>query len=497
MKIAFFNIAYENLAVSILSAIAKRAGHTVKLMHTPTLFKDGLTREFKRLARIFSNDKLIFKQLTEYQPDLIAFSVVTFDYQRAMHYAAICKKLCPKAKIVFGGIHVSCVPEVVIANEFVDYAVIGEGEDAFPEIIKHIEEGCPPEPIVNTWYKSKDNTLIKGKQIGFIQDLDSLPHYDKEIWKDIFPLKTYYLTMASRGCPYNCSYCFNHFFRNIPEEKSTYIRRRSVQHVIEELSIAKAKYNIRTIEFWDDIFIFDKEWLKEFLAEYKKEINLPFKCYIHVNLFDEEICVWLKEAGCQWVDFGIQHINENYRKQYLKRHETNANIENTLSLLKKHKIVSFADYIVGLPGDTIEHNEEARLFFLKNMPDIIEPYWMSYHPKTDIIQKGLEHHVLNDETLYAIHHGLKHSYFQSSPASKDYHDDYYFIFKVLPALPNFMREKLTYDVARKIPYFIKLPFFLYSIFYLAVKHKSPRINYLTTLYLKQMYWIMKSKFSSQ
>jgi len=131
------------------------------------------------------------------------------------------------------------------------------------------------------------------------------------------------------------------------------------------------------------------------------------------------------------------------------------------------------------------------------MPDIIEPYWMSYHPKTDIIQKGFEHHFLNDETMNAIHRGLKHSYFESSPASKDYHDDYYFIFKVLPALPNFMREKLTYDVARKIPYFIKLPFFLYSIFYLAVKHKSPRINYLTTLYLKQMYWIMKSKFSSQ
>jgi len=497
MKIAFFNIAYENLAVSILSAIAKRTGHTVKLIHTPTLFKDGLTREFKRLARIFSNDKLIFKQLTAYQPDLIAFSVVTFDYQRAMHYAAICRKLCPKAKIVFGGIHVSCVPEVVIANEFVDYAVIGEGEDAFPEIIKHIEKGCPPEPIVNTWYKSKDNTLIKGKQVGFIQDLDSLPHYDKEIWKDIFPLKTYYLTMASRGCPYNCSYCFNHFFRNIPEEKSTYIRRRSVKHVIEELSIAKAKYDIRTIEFWDDIFIFDKTWLKEFLEKYKKEIHLPFKCYIHVNLFDEEICVWLKEAGCQWVDFGIQHINEDYRKQYLKRHETNANIENTLSLLKKHKIVSFADYIVGLPGDTKEHNEEARLFFLKNMPDIIEPYWMSYHPKTEIIQKGLEHNALNKETLNAIHRGMKHSYFESSPASKDYHDDYYFIFKVLPALPNFMRKKLTYDVARKIPYFIKLPFFLYSIFYLAVKHKSPRINYLTTLYLKQMYWIMKSKFSSQ
>ena len=69
MKIAFVSINYESLAISILSAIAKKEGHSVKLLHTPTLFKDGLTREFKRLARFFSNDKEIFKQLEAYQPD--------------------------------------------------------------------------------------------------------------------------------------------------------------------------------------------------------------------------------------------------------------------------------------------------------------------------------------------------------------------------------------------------------------------------------------------
>jgi len=498
MKIAFLNIAYENLAVSILSAIAKKEGHTVKLLHAPTLFKDGLTREFKRLARIFSNDQQIFKHLKEYQPDLIAFSVVTFDYQRAIHYAAICRKLCPKAKIVFGGIHVSCVPEVVIANEFVDYVVIGEGENAFLEIIRHIEKGCPPEPIVNTWYKTRNNALIKGKQTGFIQDLDSLPHYDKEIWKDIFPLKTYYLTMASRGCPYNCSYCFNHYFRTIPDEKSNYVRRRSPGHVIEELKNAKKQYQISTVEFWDDIFIFDKPWLKEFLDAYQKEIALPFKCYIHVNLFDEDMAIWLKNAGCRWVDFGIQHINEEYRRKYLKRHETNARIANTLRLLKKHNIVSFADYIVGLPGDTMEHNEEARLFFTENTPDIIEPYWMSYHPRTEIIEKGFEHKILNEKTLDSIHQGLgTHSYFENSITSKDFHSEYYFIFKVLPALPGFLKKKLTYNVSRKIPYFIKLPFFIYAIFYLAFRHRSPRIKYLTSFYMKQIFWVLKSKIVSQ
>lgn len=494
MKIAFASISLECLAISILSAIAKKEGHTVKLLHAPTLFKDGLTREYKRLAMFFSNDSELLKQLESYQPDLIAFSAVTFDYQRALHYAEIFKKKCPKTKIVFGGIHVSSVPEVVIANEFIDYVVIGEGEDAFLEIIKHIEKGNSSEPIINTWYKSKNNTIIKGKQTGFIQNLDSLPHFDKEIWKEVSPIKSYYLTMTSRGCPYNCSYCFNHFFREIPEEKSNYIRRRSVKHVIDELIIAKEKYNISMIEFWDDIFILDKKWLKEFLEVYKKEIRLPFKCYIHVNLFDEEIAICLKDAGCKWVDFGIQNINEEYRQEYLKRNETNANIINALKILKKHGIVSFADYIIGMPGDTLEHYEEARLFFIENMPDIIEPYWMSYHPKTEILKNAFEHNILNDEKMDLVNHGHNpHSYFETYASSNDFHNEYYFILKVLPAVPVFLRKKLTYNLVRKIPHAVKFIFFIYSVFYLGIKHRSPRLKIFIALYMKQIIWILKLK----
>jgi len=494
MKITFFNIAHECIAVSLLSAIAKKEGHEVKLLHIPTLFQDGLTREFPRLARLFNNDPKVFRQLKEDQPDLIAFSVVTFHYRIALHYARLCKKICPRAKIVFGGIHVSSVPDVVIANDFIDYVVIGEGEIAFAEIIKHIAKGDSAEPIVNTWYKTKDNTIIKGRQIGFIQDLDSLPHFDKDIWKDVSPLRSYYLTMTSRGCPYQCTYCFNHFFRNLPDEKSNYIRRRSIPHVIEELMIAKKKYKITLIEFWDDIFIFDRVWLKEFLDAYKKNIGLPFKCYIHVSLFDEEIAIWLKEAGCRWVDFGIQHINETYRKTYLKRHESNADIANTLKILKKHGIVSFADYIIGLPGDTIAYNEEARQFFIENMPDIIEPYWMSYHPKTEINEKGFEHKDLDEETMESIHRGFKYSYFGNTAASQNFFSEYYFIFKVLPALPVFLRKRLTLSVSQKLPYGVKLPVMIYSIFYLAFRHRSPRIKILLAAYGRQMIWALKQKF---
>jgi radical SAM superfamily enzyme YgiQ (UPF0313 family) len=496
MKIAFFNIGQPHLALEILSAIAKQEGHIVRGLHAPTLFKEGLTREFKRLAEFFNYDKsLLSKQLEVFQPDLVAFSVVTYYYKLSLYYAEMCKKICPRTKIVFGGIHVSCCPDVVIAHPAVDYIVIGEGEIAFLEIIKHIERGQPPEPIVNTWYKTGGGSLIKGKQIGFIQNLDSLPHYDKEIIPDFYLWKHYYLTITSRGCPYNCSYCFNHYFKNLPEESSPYVRRRSVKHVIEELVLAKKKYNFRLIEFWDDIFILDKVWLREFLDAYKKEIAVPFKCYIHVNLFDEETAVLLKEAGCRWVDFGIQHINEAYRKKYLRRPETNAQIANTLKILKKHGIVSFADYIVALPGDTLAHNEEARLFFVENTPDIIEPYWMSYHPKTDIIQKGLEEKILDEDMINLIDQGYNpNSYFAGALGAQDFHQEYYFIFKVLPALPRFLRKRLTYDVSKRIPYGIKILIYIYSIYFLAIKHKSPRVKAFTLYITRYLFYVLKSKY---
>jgi radical SAM superfamily enzyme YgiQ (UPF0313 family) len=83
--------------------------------------------------------------------------------------------------------------------------------------------------------------------------------------------------MASRGCPYRCTFCFNNFFAELPEDKKTkgkYVRLRSVEHVMDELIEAKNRYkNIRYMDFQDDVFTTSKEWLQEFLPRYKKEID--------------------------------------------------------------------------------------------------------------------------------------------------------------------------------------------------------------------------------
>ena len=500
MKIAFFNIGVLHSAFIIFSAMAKKEGHRVELIHASTLFRDGLISEIKPLSRLFNADKQAFEELKHFQPDVIVFSVLTCHYQLAINYAENCKNICPNAKIIFGGIHVSAVPEVVIANDFIDYITIGEGYKAFPEIIKRIEEGDFLNPIVNTWYKSSDGKIIKGNQAGFMQDMDSVP-YDDEMYLRKFnpPTSIYFPVMLSQGCPYNCSYCLHSFFRKIPEEKSNYLRQMSVKHAIDLLKAYKEKLKCKTIEFWDDIFILDKKWLKEFLIAYKKEVAVPFKCYIHTELFDEETAIMLKDGGCRWVDFGIQSINEEYRKKYLNRHGTNDNIIKTLKLLKKYKIVSFADYIIGLPGDTLENFEEARLFFLENMPDIIEPYWMSYHPKTGIIERAVELKILDDEKIDLINHGkTPHGYYDSyCLGAQDFHNQYFFIFKVLPSLPAFLRKNLTYKFSQKIPYFIKISIVIYSIIYLTLKHDNPRIKFAVAAYLREIFRVFKLKYFSK
>ena len=76
-----------------------------------------------------------------------------------------------------------------------------------------------------------------------MQEIDSLPFWDKELWENDLPIATSYLTMASRGCPYRCSFCFNNFFAKLPgRNRGKYVRQRSVENCIQELAEAKEAY---------------------------------------------------------------------------------------------------------------------------------------------------------------------------------------------------------------------------------------------------------------
>ena len=81
--------------------------------------------------------------------------------------------------------------------------------------------------------------------------------------------------ISGRGCPYQCTYCFNHKYNQMYKGKGNIIRHKSVDYFLEEILQVKKEYPLEGIIFEDDIFIIDKGWLEEFAIKYSKKIGLP------------------------------------------------------------------------------------------------------------------------------------------------------------------------------------------------------------------------------
>lgn len=188
--------------------------------------------------------------------------------------------------IVFGGIHPTCVPEEVIKNDFVDFVIRGEGEYALLDLVNSLDSGGFNYEIKSVWFK-KNGEIIRNPLHPLIQDLDKLPFPDKELFcREDSNFKTGHLLMTGRGCFYRCTFCMNNFLKSLyPGER--YVRRRSVDNVILELEIVKNKYSISQIEICDDLFCYDKKWLKEFSKKYSDKINIPFHIFAHPQEIDE------------------------------------------------------------------------------------------------------------------------------------------------------------------------------------------------------------------
>tara|TARA_B100001971_G_C18148925_1_gene514709 strand:- start:654 stop:977 length:324 start_codon:yes stop_codon:yes gene_type:complete len=96
---------------------------------------------------------------------------------------------------------------------------------------------------------------------------------------DLVLKESKYFIMATRGCPFACAYCSNSYLHNLYAKKSKHVRKRNVSNVMKELLYAKKLFkNLKTISFLDEVFVLDKNWIKEFVREYKQNVNVEFRC---------------------------------------------------------------------------------------------------------------------------------------------------------------------------------------------------------------------------
>lgn len=302
-----------------------------------------------------NKDEIINKLIID-KPDIIAFSVMTIDSKWVLEIASYIKNMSIPGIIIAGGPHPTFFSDF-INNDCIDIICVGEGEASMLELADAVDKREAYTDIKNLYVK-KDGEIIKNS-ISPLVDIDELPCPDRDIYLEypVYKNQRNYNFTVSSGCHYDCSFCFIHQWKKLYsfEDKRKLIRLKRIDKAIYEIEEFSKKCEISLITFADSTFNLDKKWTINFLAEYKKRINIPFTVNIRANLVDEDIVKAISETNlCHSVRMGIEVGNEEIRKKVLQKYITDAQIYFTSNLLKKYNIKVVVYMMYGLPGETLK-----------------------------------------------------------------------------------------------------------------------------------------------
>ncbi len=335
-RIAFVqNLAYEYLGVMYLSAALKQAGHTTEAFI--------LERSEAELVT----------QVLDFQPDMVAFSCTTGVHRWAADFAEKIKR-DSNVLTVFGGPHPTFFPKF-IEHPAVDAICRGEGEQAIVEMANKISAGEPVHDTLNCWFKRNGEFISNGLR-PLIANLDSIPNPDRLIYRSKYSYlrKTQAAFMAGRGCPHQCTFCFNHSLQRMYRGLGAFVRFRNPEKVVDEIFQVADQFKVKTVYLQDDTLFLNKRWLREFAGLYGARVGLPMLCLVRADQVDEESIAALRRAGLKNVFFGIESGDEAVRNGLLNKGVTDEDIHRTAKLLRKYSIRFRTYNMVGLPNETME-----------------------------------------------------------------------------------------------------------------------------------------------
>lgn len=480
-RITFIYNGAENLGIEHISSFLKSKGHEVSLLFDPAVFSGELSINSALLSRASNIDNDIINKAVKAKPDLVAFSAYTGNYRWCLKIAQSIKKLS-NVPVVFGGVHTTAVPERVLSNDFIDYAIIGEGELAILDLIEYIREGNAPQGLTNIpniCFKN-GGAIVINKPRPYIKNLDSLPFPDKALFYDKVPLfEENYLIMTSRGCPYDCTYCSNSMYNKIYPDERQCIRRRSPGNVIEELLLTKKRGRAKLIAFNDDVFTLSKPWLEEFMEMYKSKINLPFFCSVFPLNVTREIASVLKAGGCWRVTVGVQSGSERIRRNVFNRTGSNEKIIDAVSCIKESGMKVSVDNIFGAPSETEDDLRQGLDLYNKIKADRILIFWLTYYPRTNIINFAKSKNILTEKDVDNIEEGNTGYAFSTGSIAKD-KVGLYERYELLFQLRSFIHNDRLYSLLSKIAAIIPFKRFviIVIIFLNGVLSKDMRLMYL-------------------
>jgi len=323
--------------LAAISAVLKKAGHRAELLYISNELSDG---EF--IDEVEARD-----------PEVMAFSSTTQMWPFALRYAKAARGKLDRFMVV-GGIHATIDPERVLSEGVFDALVRGEGEYPLLEILEALQDGREWKGIKNVWAGSGDKAVRNPVRAPV--DLSELPWPDRDLFDNDVLMKyndNQVAVMASRGCPFRCTYCCNTVLSDLAGGNAKWVRQRPVDDVLSEIEDLHKRFpEMKSLIFMDEIFTVRKKWVAEFCHKYKARFDTPFQVFLRVEAVDRETMERMKEAGLYSIIVGVESGNERIRREVLNRKMTNRQIINVFQWADELGLETWDFNMIGVPGDT-------------------------------------------------------------------------------------------------------------------------------------------------
>lgn len=350
-------------------------------------------------------------------PDVVGFTCLTPRIEITLDIAAKIKKLNPGVRIVLGGAHVNAVREQSLYTPDIDYAIFGEAEEAFVELLKAIETNKDAAKIRNLIYR-KDARVVMNPVRPFIENLDELPFpawdlLNLQDYKDPSNFDGIHMgVMTSRGCPWNCIFCSSGVIWGGK------VRFRSAEKVSDELQHIVEKLGITNVMFYDDTFTLNKARFLKICGEIvRRKLNLRYYCQLRVDTVDGEIADGLAKSGCITAALGVESGDEEIIKT-LKKGFKKSQAYKAVAALKSAGVPVLASYIIGSPGDTHESIHKTIEFAKELETDQTKFMICTPFPGTELFKMAVEKGILSNNPTPAQCSGITYYQYVAANMSK-------------------------------------------------------------------------------
>ncbi|HEO72005.1 MAG TPA: B12-binding domain-containing radical SAM protein, partial [Candidatus Hydrogenedentes bacterium] len=326
--------------------------------HIRKQFPGAVIKLYDQRALNASVDDVVLAA-NDFEPDVVGFSSMTSFGHILRPLTAALREVRPKALIAIGGPHASAFQAQALEECGADIAVVGEGELTFERVLEAYLSGGGFDAIPGlAWRDPSGDVRQNPGQMPLIMDMDSLPFpaYDllnmQPYWTlppmSALPVRRYVSFFTSRGCPYHCIYCHNVFGKRF--------RPQSAQRMAEEVEHFVRLFNVREIEFLDDMVNCDAQRILDFCdlaakKDLKLRINLPNS--LRTDILTEEVIDALVDTGLYHSSFALESGSPRIQNLMRKNLNIPKFLEN-VELATRKGVFANGFTMLGFPTETEE-----------------------------------------------------------------------------------------------------------------------------------------------